>query len=906
MASDAGIKSSRVSPKFLHGNSTSHTWPFSAIAEIIDNAYDPDVSASEIWIDKRKISKLDCLTFVDNGNGMTYEKLFKMLSFGFCEKVEIGNVKPIGYFGNGFKSGSMRLGLDALVFTRSLTSTSIGFLSQSYLKAINAEAVVVPIVTWNLNEGYMSKKEGINFDDNMDAILKYSLFKTMKDLIAELKSLERMKTGTNIIIYNLQRDETGKLELDFSSDSQDIRNSETPVIDLTTINRPIYSKSPEYRRSLREYCSILYLKPRMKIVLRGVKVKSKLISKSLSQTEKDVYKPTWLEKPIQLTFGFSDNKEPDSYGLMMYHKNRLILAYEKIGCQKQANNHGVGVIGVVEANFLQPIHNKQAFNQTSQYVAFMQNAATKLNDYFYEKIKNTNPDAESPTSQTNLPDWTWAQCDNCLSWRRLPTGYKEKLPDKWFCYLNPDAAFNRCDIPEEPEDDDEALQPTYKKTYKKSLAEKNKQAKLIEARKLKEKEEALKKKEAQLQSKMREISRKSEVLEEVSSSQDRVDRKPTVADLDRAKKSLQVYQQKMLAQEQTIKQLENQKKKIEENSKAMLNMAESLRLTNLSSKTLMDKVEGMTGTSSSKVTSTTLRAPTKRKSTTNDGSNEKVTRIKTEDGGFITVSFSEDSVVDLTLDEDTLDDTTSSVEKDKPKEPEKDSSNKSTDKTVSEESEMTDTVAMDTSDQNTSIDNDNTSLEVDKSKRKSNLSAASKKQKVSDNNDKNAANTDKDKSDVSSKQETKTVEKDKVGEGNDVYTELTAEDVKPDVKDLDTTLDKKETEIKNEEKVLVQKSVQTVPTVIKFASPEEVDLLKLCPLEQSQILLQKSRELQEIKNQLTETKSSLKSLQGNIWQLLKIIVADFDYGDPENIEKVILDFIRVNGEQNDQPSTSGQ
>lgn len=32
----------------------------------------------------------------------------------------------------------------------------------------------------------------------------------------------------------------------------------------------------------------------MKIVLRGQKVKTKLISKSLSQTEVDVYKPTWL------------------------------------------------------------------------------------------------------------------------------------------------------------------------------------------------------------------------------------------------------------------------------------------------------------------------------------------------------------------------------------------------------------------------------------------------------------------------------------------------------------------------------------------------------------------------------------------------------------------------------------
>ena len=45
----------------------------------IDNAYDPDVNASELWIDKRVINTNDCLTFVDNGNGMNPEKLYKML-----------------------------------------------------------------------------------------------------------------------------------------------------------------------------------------------------------------------------------------------------------------------------------------------------------------------------------------------------------------------------------------------------------------------------------------------------------------------------------------------------------------------------------------------------------------------------------------------------------------------------------------------------------------------------------------------------------------------------------------------------------------------------------------------------------------------------------------------------------
>lgn len=44
-----------------------------------DNAYDPDVKASQLWIDKIRIWGKDCLTFTDNGNGLPPDKLHKML-----------------------------------------------------------------------------------------------------------------------------------------------------------------------------------------------------------------------------------------------------------------------------------------------------------------------------------------------------------------------------------------------------------------------------------------------------------------------------------------------------------------------------------------------------------------------------------------------------------------------------------------------------------------------------------------------------------------------------------------------------------------------------------------------------------------------------------------------------------
>ena len=63
------------------------------------------------------------------------------------------NHKPVGHYGNGFKSGSMRIGKDALVFTKNDKNRSLGFLSQTYLKAVNADTIIVPMVTWDIATG---------------------------------------------------------------------------------------------------------------------------------------------------------------------------------------------------------------------------------------------------------------------------------------------------------------------------------------------------------------------------------------------------------------------------------------------------------------------------------------------------------------------------------------------------------------------------------------------------------------------------------------------------------------------------------------------------------------------------------------------------------------------------------
>ncbi|XP_032386265.1 MORC family CW-type zinc finger protein 3a isoform X2 [Etheostoma spectabile] len=481
---DRGVPLSTLCPKFLHTNSTSHTWPFSAIAELIDNAYDPDVSAKQFWIDKTVVKEIECLTFMDNGNGLNHETMHKMLSFGYSDKTALKGVKPIGMYGNGFKSGSMRLGKDAIVFSKSKSVSCVGMLSQTYLEKIGANQIIVPIVCFEQKEkNKFSVRE--EHKASLQDILCYSPFKTQEELLCEIDVISSHthtgKTGTRIIIWNLRRTSTGTTEFDLTKDRYDIRipsDVYESMKDNTQQPDIVTSYIPESFYSLRAYCSILYLKPIMQIIIRGQKVKSQLIAKSLAFVRKDHYKPTFVTKRIPITFGYN-TKSKEQYGIMMYHKNRLIKAYERVGCQLKANNKGVGVIGVIECYFLEPTHNKQSFNETDKYRKTMTSLGIKLEEYWNEicyRRKREDPTSTVPVEDTmKRPDQSWVQCDECLRWRKLPDGIDySKLPDKWFCRMNPDPQFRSCQAEEELEDSDEET-PSYCKTYKQEKKDKKKQ-----------------------------------------------------------------------------------------------------------------------------------------------------------------------------------------------------------------------------------------------------------------------------------------------------------------------------------------------------------------------------------------------------------------------------------------------
>ncbi|XP_072600615.1 MORC family CW-type zinc finger protein 4 isoform X1 [Vulpes vulpes] len=449
-----GIRLSTMSPRYLQSNSSSHTRPFSAIAELLDNAVDPDVSARTVFIDVEEVKNKSCLTFTDDGCGMTPHKLHRMLSFGFTDKVIKKSQCPIGIFGNGFKSGSMRLGKDALVFTKNGGTLTVGLLSQTYLECVQAQAVIVPIVPFN----QQNKKMIITEDSlpSLEAILNYSIFNSENDLLSQFDAIPGKK-GTRVLIWNIRRNKDGKSELDFDTDQYDILVSDFGTEEKETGN--VTCELPETEYSLRAFCGILYMKPRMKIFLRQKKVTTQMIAKSLANVGYDLYKPTFTNKQVKITFGFSC-KNYNQFGVMMYHNNRLIKSFEKVGCQvKPTHGEGVGVIGVIECNFLKPAYNKQDFEYTKEYRLTINALAQKLNAYWKEKTSQENFESSAIARPIpKIPDQTWVQCDECLKWRKLPGKVDPStLPARWFCYYNSHPKYRRCSVPEEQELIDEDL-----------------------------------------------------------------------------------------------------------------------------------------------------------------------------------------------------------------------------------------------------------------------------------------------------------------------------------------------------------------------------------------------------------------------------------------------------------------
>uniref|UniRef100_UPI00398E4F01 ATPase MORC2-like n=1 Tax=Pristiophorus japonicus TaxID=55135 RepID=UPI00398E4F01 len=248
---------------YLHANSTTHEFLFGALAELVDNARDAKAMLLSIYTEINEEWKGGVmLCFLDDGSGMDPNKAADIIHLGKSIK-RIAGTRLIGQYGNGLKSGSMRIGMDFILFTKKDNTMTCILMSRTFYEKEGIDEVIVPVPSW-----YVATKEPIISDEKkfsleIALIYKYSPFKTEFDVMQQFDKITGA-SGTLVIIYNLKLNDDGEPELDIETDHSDILLTGMKTSGI----------QPEHY-SFRAYAAILYIDPRMKIFIQGEKVHTK-------------------------------------------------------------------------------------------------------------------------------------------------------------------------------------------------------------------------------------------------------------------------------------------------------------------------------------------------------------------------------------------------------------------------------------------------------------------------------------------------------------------------------------------------------------------------------------------------------------------------------------------------------
>mmetsp|Transcript_6206 Transcript_6206/g.25132 ORF Transcript_6206/g.25132 Transcript_6206/m.25132 type:complete len:780 (+) Transcript_6206:281-2620(+) len=396
------LSHSKSHPRMLESNATSHVWPLGALAELLDNAQDQECGATRVDVDAFEFEpgKM-ALSVQDDGVGMARSNLHCMLSFGFSSKEHV--VGNVGRFGIGFKSGSMRIAHDALILSRREGQASAALLSTTFLNAIEADDILIPMFTWTTETAggagkhtYVASEPSntAEWEENMSVIEQYTYLASEAAVLRELDKITT-PTGTRIVLFNLK----DPPEFDFSV-KNDVRmlGIDPDEQNRTSARRPVYQQHRPGQQmtldvpedySLRAYMEVLYLRPTVTFSLRGELIEPRCPISRLAleyykfedYTPKDL--PEERRAPVIVHCGYQEEKSKHC-GFHIYNKNRLIRMYQRFGAQLQANAMMKDMLGVVEADCLEPTHNKQAFNTTDvAYQKCQKHLEKCMNDYYF-------------------------------------------------------------------------------------------------------------------------------------------------------------------------------------------------------------------------------------------------------------------------------------------------------------------------------------------------------------------------------------------------------------------------------------------------------------------------------------------------------------------------------------------
>ncbi|CAF0876334.1 unnamed protein product [Adineta ricciae] len=297
------LNKAQLSFEYLHTNSTTHTFLFGALAELVDNSRDAGAKNLHIYTHNNPSLRGGFyLAFLDDGCGMHYDDVFNVIVFGKSAKRHTLDSTQIGQYGNGLKSGAMRIANDFILFTKKDNIGTCLFLSRTFHQEEHIPQIMCPMPCFDLttrqpientdnqqlNGTHTYTYDKTKHELEMHLITKYSPFKTVDDLFKQF-DLITSPTGTLIVLYNVKLSNTGEAELDIRSDPYDI------VIDSKN-RRNLFDddddSTPAEYRSLRAYVSILYYDPRMHITIQQRRVVTKKLPLTLYKPRQYQFKST--------------------------------------------------------------------------------------------------------------------------------------------------------------------------------------------------------------------------------------------------------------------------------------------------------------------------------------------------------------------------------------------------------------------------------------------------------------------------------------------------------------------------------------------------------------------------------------------------------------------------------------
>lgn len=265
-SSYSNLSRAQLTFEYLHTNSTTHEFLFGALAELVDNSRDANATRIDIYTEKRpELRGGYMLCFLDDGIGMDPNEATHVIQFGKSNKRSPGSTQ-IGQYGNGLKSGSMRIGKDFILFTKKGNTLTCLFMSRTFHEEEGLDEVIVPLPSWDLKTKEPLTSDPEKYAIETELIFKYSPFKNEQQLMEQFNKIES-SSGTLVIVYNLKLMDNREPELDVETDHQDVLMAGTPAEGV----------KPE-RRSFRAYAAVLYIDPRMRIFIQGHKVRTKRLS----------------------------------------------------------------------------------------------------------------------------------------------------------------------------------------------------------------------------------------------------------------------------------------------------------------------------------------------------------------------------------------------------------------------------------------------------------------------------------------------------------------------------------------------------------------------------------------------------------------------------------------------------